>query len=163
MSILLKRFELILILLLVAGVAHTQTDCVAPAALERKSFSFTPPVWDTIGKDQWENAEHSAQIQFTTHPLRPGVDIKKYAQEFPQNLKAAEVEILKQKEMKVGASDAFLMEGKQRIGKEISKIKSVSIFGKETLYYFTLIANDKAFTKAKSCFDAVVATLIQKN
>jgi len=160
----LKKFKPLLIafLFFASFPARGQSDCVGPEA-QRKIFSFRPPRWDPIGQDAWENPGHSAQIQLRTQFLKPEVTVKKYQEEYPQNLKDAQVQISKTKRIKVGGLDAFMIEGKQPTGSQIAKLKSITVFGDSTLYFFTLIANTDAYAQSKKCFDAVVKSLREKN
>ncbi|MDO8526879.1 MAG: hypothetical protein Q7T03_04225 [Deltaproteobacteria bacterium] len=160
-----KNFSLLLLLGFLSITplpAVAQLTCTGPS-IDRKTFSFSPPLWEKVGPDNWENADHSAQIRLTTHPATSLLTLKKYAKEFPANLKADGVQVTDKKETKIGNCDTFMLEGKQKVGKEISRIKSVSIFGGETLYYFTLIANNDVFKESKLCLDSVIKSFQQKN
>ncbi len=152
---------LVLFFLLFPCFVYAQSDCIGEV-VDRKTFSFQPPLWERQAENMWENADHSAQIQLRAQDLRPEVTVEKYKKEFPEHLKESSVKISKEKVIKISDFDAFLMEGKQPIGSAFSRLKSISVFGNGTLYFFTLIANKDAYKKASACFDSVVATLKEK-
>ena len=158
------KFSFLVPLAFLAAIPITvkaQADCAAGPSVSQPPYHFVSPNWDSGGNNMWVNPAGSAQIQLTTHFLKPGIDIKKYAKEYPATLKQEEVSISKKKEISVGPLKAYLMEGKQKVGSQISRMESISIFG-EQLYFFTLISNEDAYKEAKACLESVVKTF-QKN
>lgn len=158
----LKTSLILLVVLFSLQTAHAKENCVGPV-VDKKSFTFQPPLWTLSGDNLWRNDSDSAQIQITIHPLKKGVDLEKYGSQYPHTLEEEGIQILNKKEIQVGPLKAYMVEGKQPVSNEISKIKSISIFGKDQLFFFTLIANKKGYKEARECFDSVVQTFQLKN